>query len=257
MTLPSAAAAADGGVRSVTRAFDLLRAFDAEHKVRSLRELVQLTGLPKSTVVRLLGTLGNHGIITSPSESTYSVGPSFLRWVKLAEAMWEVGAEARQVMTALRDDCGETVNIYIRQDLHRICVAQVEGTTTVRSVVRVGEPYSMTAGAAARVLLGGCPDTVLEALSAQDPHIDGAALRTSAAGAREAGFAITHGDRELGASAVAVPIVAADGRVLAALSLSGPTSRFTADRCAQYVEAVTQAARRISAVGLGTVEAFL
>src|SRR4051812_40666009 len=109
MTLPSAAAAADGGVRSVTRAFDLLRAFDGEHRVRSLRELVEFTGLPKSTVVRLLSTLSNPGIITSPSESTYSVGPAFLRWVKLAEAMWEVGAEARQVMTALRDECGETV----------------------------------------------------------------------------------------------------------------------------------------------------
>ena len=257
MTLPSSAAAADGGVRSVTRAFDLLRAFDAEHKVRSLRELVEFTGLPKSTVVRLLSTLGNPGIITSPSESTYSIGPSFLRWVKLAEAMWEVGAEARQVMTALRDDCGETVNIYIRQDLHRICVAQVEGTATVRSVVRVGEPYPLTGGAAARVLLGGCPDTVLEALSAQDARVDAKDLRTAAASTREAGFAITHGDRELGASAVAAPIVAADGRLLAALSMSGPTSRFTADRVARYVDAATLAARRISAVGLGTVEAFL
>ncbi|MBH0122204.1 IclR family transcriptional regulator [Rhodococcus sp. CX] len=257
MTQATAAAVADGGVRSVARAFDLLNGFDAEHPVRTLRELVDISGLPKSTVVRLLGTLTSQGIIASPGESTsYSVGPSFLRWVKLAEAMWEIGPEARQLMTALRDRCGETVNIYIRQDLHRLSIAQIEGTTTVRSVVQVGARYPLTSGAAGRVLLAACPDTILAALAEQS-GVSAADLRSRAAGDLEAGCAITHGERELGASAVAAPILSADGRVLAALSISGPTSRFTADRVARYVDAVTDTARQISAVGLGTVEAFL
>ncbi|WP_094980214.1 helix-turn-helix domain-containing protein [Rhodococcus pyridinivorans] len=51
MTQASTVAGADGGVRSVARAFDLLNAFDAEHPIRTLRELVGITGLPKSTVV--------------------------------------------------------------------------------------------------------------------------------------------------------------------------------------------------------------
>ncbi|UYP17923.1 IclR family transcriptional regulator [Rhodococcus sp. Z13] len=253
--MTQASTGTDGGVRSVARAFDLLNGFDAEHPVRTLRELVELSGLPKSTVVRLLGTLTSQGLVANRGDSTtYSVGPAFLRWVALADAMWEVGAEARQLMTDLRDRCGETVNIYIRQDLHRVSIAQVEGTTTVRSVVQVGERYPLVAGAAGRILLGGCPDEVLDTLAEQEGATD---LRNGAAGAREVGYAITHGDRELGASAVAAPIVSADGRVLAALSISGPTSRFTADRVARYVDAVTDTARQISAVGLGTVEAFL
>lgn len=51
MTQASTVAGADGGVRSVARAFDLLNAFDAEHPIRTLRELVGITGIPKSTVV--------------------------------------------------------------------------------------------------------------------------------------------------------------------------------------------------------------
>ncbi|AQA23466.1 bacterial transcriptional regulator family protein [Rhodococcus sp. MTM3W5.2] len=76
-------------------------------------------------------------------------------------------------------------------------------------------------------------------------------------GIRKAGYAVTHGERELGASAVAAPILAADGRVLAALSIGGPTSRFTADRVGSYVDAVTESAAEISSIGLGSVEAFL
>lgn len=256
--MPSAptAAISDGGVRSVSRAVELLSLFDVDHPARSLREIVQLTGLPKTTVVRLLGTLESLGLIADRGESTYSVGAVFLRWVTLSQSLWDVSADTRRVMAGLRDDCGETVNMYVRQDLNRISIAQVEGRTTVRSVVQVGVPYALSAGAAAKVLLGGCSDAVLQQLAARD-GVPIEALRSEVSGVREAGYAVTHGQRELGASAVAAPIVAADGRILAALSASGPTSRFTADRVGRYVDAVTAAAREISEIGLGTVEAFL
>lgn len=251
------ATAIDNGVRSVSRAVDLLSLFDADHPVRTLREFVELTGLPKTTVVRLIGSLEAHGLIARREESMYSVGAVFLRWVSLSRSMWEVSVETRRIMSRLVDTCGETVNIYIRQDLNRICIAQVEGTATVRSVVGVGVPYVLSAGATAMILLGGCPDSVLRQLAKRDESLTLEALRSEVAGVREAGYAVTHGQRELGASAVAAPILGSDGRILAALSASGPTSRFTADRVGTYVEAVTAAAGEISAAGLGSVEAFL
>lgn len=247
---------ADGGVRSVARAVDVLSLFDDEHPSRPLRDVVRQTGLPKTTVVRLLSTLESLGLVAQAAESTYTVGPVFLRWVKLADSIWDVSAEARAVMSRLVDECGETVNVYIRRDLTRVCIAQVEGTRTVRSVVEVGVPYALSAGAAAQVLLGDAPGDVLRALTNDSPtSLD--SLAREVAGVREAGFAVTHGQRELGASAVASPIVSHDGRILAALSASGPTSRFTADRVGAYVDAVTSAAREISQVGLGSVEAIL
>lgn len=256
MASPQTAAGGDGGVRSVSRAVELLSLFDVDHPTRSLRDIVRLTALPKTTVVRLLGTLESLGLVADRGEFTYSVGAAFLRWVTLAQSLWEVSADTRRVMTRLVDDCGETVNIYIRQDLSRASIAQVEGKTTVRSVVAVGAPYSLSAGAAAKVLLGGCSDAVLRQLAERDAvPLD--TLRSEASSVREAGYAMTHGEREMGASAVAAPIVSADGRILAALSVSGPTSRFTADRVGRYVDAVTAAAREISELGLGTVEAFL
>ncbi len=76
--------------------------------------------------------------------------------------------------------------------------------------------------------------------------------------AREAGYAISHGEREDGASAVSAPIVAADGRrVLAALCISGPSSRLTGDRLDMAVRAAVESAKEISGFGLGGVEELL
>ncbi|WP_223263877.1 IclR family transcriptional regulator C-terminal domain-containing protein [Rhodococcus sp. MTM3W5.2] len=107
------------------------------------------------------------------------------------------------------------------------------------------------------MLLGGAPESVLSQLVECRTDLDLEALGSEVLGIRKAGYAVTHGERELGASAVAAPILAADGRVLAALSIGGPTSRFTADRVGSYVDAVTESAAEISSIGLGSVEAFL
>jgi len=246
----------DGGVRSIARAVDVLRLFDLDHPRRTLREIVALTGLPKTTAVRVLATLDGLGLIVDLGDSSYSLGAGFLRWVDLAGSLWEVGADARRVMTRLVDMCGETVNVYIRRDLSRVSIAQVEGTATVRSVVKTGVPYPLESGAAAKVLLGGASESVLRHLVGR-PDRDLDSLRREVLGIRQAGYAVTHGERELGASAVAAPILSADGRVLAALSIGGPTSRFTADRVGRYVDAVTESAAEISSIGLGSVEAFL
>ena len=92
----TASTRADGGVRSIARAVEVLELFDVEHPTRTLRELVASTGLPKTTVVRLLSTLDSLGLIADRGDSTFGVGAGFLRWVTLAQSMWEVSTETRQ-----------------------------------------------------------------------------------------------------------------------------------------------------------------
>lgn len=248
---------ADGGVRSIARAVEVLELFDERHPTRQLREIVASTGLPKTTVVRLLATLESLGLIIGGGDSTYGPGPGFLRWVKLADSLWEVSEETTKCMQEVVDTSGETVNIYIRQGSSRVAVAQIEGTATVRSVVEVGVPYPLSTGASAKILLLDAPETVLREVAAYQPGLSYEQLKPQVETIREVGYSVSHGEREFGASAVAAPIVGSDGRVIAAVSVSGPTSRFTADRVGRYVDTVTAAARAISANGLGPVEVFL
>ncbi len=247
----------DGGVRSIARSVEVLQLFDVEHPTRTLREIVASTALPKTTVVRMIATLESLGLLVDQRDSTYSLGAGFLRWVDLAQSLWTVGADARRIMARLVDECGETVNIYIRQDCSRVSIAQVEGTATVRSVVTTGVPYSLDTGASAKILLIDAPESVLRQLFEGCAGGERTELANEVAAAADAGYAVTHGERELGASAVAAPVVSTGGRVIAALSMGGPTSRFTPDRVRRYVDAVTAAAAEINRVGLGSVEAFL
>lgn len=247
----------DGSVRSIGRAIDVMGLFDIHHPTRDLKEIVALTELPKTTVVRILATLGSRGLVASRQDGTYSPGASFLRWVRLSQSIWDVNAATRHVMNELVERCGETVNIYVRIDTNRVSIAQEEGTATVRSVIEVGVAMPLTAGATAKVLLGGAPQSVVDELMGAAGMPDGETFKSQIEAAAELGYAVTHGERELGASAVAAPILNQEGRVIAAVSVSGPTPRFTPERVEVYINHVTQAAEKMSSAGLGSVEAFL
>ena len=102
-----------------------------------------------------------------------------------------------------------------------VCVAQQEGSRAIRHVGRVGDELPLGCGAAGQVLAGA------------------------------EGTAVSHGEPEPGASSVAAPVLDADGRLLAALAVTGPTTRFTADAVARLGAGVTDASRRISRIGFG------
>ncbi|WP_099038249.1 IclR family transcriptional regulator [Mycobacterium neglectum] len=248
--------AGDSSVRSVARTLDLLNLFDHHRPFLTLREIVERSGLPKTTVVRLLANLQSRALLSVRADNTYTLGAGMLRWVRMAGALWEVNEQTVASMRRLVDACGETVNIYVRQDATRMSIAQQQGVHTVRNVVEVGTPMPLWAGSAAKVLLTGAPQ-MLDDLTILNPSLDVARLRAEVDEARRVGFAVSHGEREDGASAVAAPIVAADGRVLAALCISGPTSRLTGERLETAVGAAVDAAKEISGFGLGGVEELL
>lgn len=245
----------ENSVRSVGRTFELLAVFDAAHPFPTLRDLVERSGLPKTTVVRLLSTLERRGLVSAREDGRYSLGPGFLPWVRVAESLWDVNDATRRIMQALVDDIGETVNVYVRQGVTRMSIAQQEGTHTVRNVVEVGKPMPLWGGSASTILLSAAPE-VIDAV-AEAGRTPAASLRDRVKAADEAGFAVSVGERELGAAAISAPIRNSDGRLLAALSMSGPSTRFTDDLLERGISAITDAAKTISTVGLGSVEALL
>ncbi|GAA3743896.1 DNA-binding IclR family transcriptional regulator [Spinactinospora alkalitolerans] len=242
----------ESGVRSVLRALDLLALFDERHQRRSIRELTDHSGLAKTTVLRLVATLEQRGLLWTRPDGRIAVGPGLLRWAGLARAAWQVPEAVRQVMRELVAETAETVNLYVRSDAARVCVAQQEGPRNLRHVVNVGDELPLWSGAAAKILLIGCDDALLRRVAAASPH--GArhaeALRGQVALALRQGHAVSHGERETGASGVAAPVTDAEGRVQAALALGGPTARFTDAAVAEFATAVTRAARRVSDIGL-------
>ncbi|MFB4193175.1 IclR family transcriptional regulator [Streptomyces carpaticus] len=240
-----------GGVRSVQRAVDLLALYDAEHPSRSVRELVTATGLPKSTVVRLVHTLEQCGLLWSRGDGRTVPGPGLLRWAELARTTWQLPEEALARLRALSEaGGGESVGLYVRQGDARVCVARHEGTRSLRHVVHVGAEMPLWAGAAGHVLLSRSDRADVTAVAAQSPDPERAALLWERVRrAAERGWSVSHGEREAGISGAAAPVFDAEGRLTAAVALGGPTVRFTDEAVAGFVPALLDTARALTALG--------
>jgi DNA-binding IclR family transcriptional regulator len=248
---PSAVDAADQqGVRSVQRALDILGLLTPERPAISIREIVDATGLAKTTVLRMLSTLEQSGLLWA-TPSGYMAGPGLWRWAHLAQRSWELPPDTQRVMRELAARRRETVNVYVARDVYRVCIAQQEGPQPLRHVVHVGDELPMWAGASAKVLLRDASPALLERIARSSPYGAGHVkrLREWIDQAAVQGFAESHGEREDGLSAVAAPIVGRSGSVIAALGLSGPTVRFTEARVAEFAADLKEIARQMSERG--------
>ncbi|SDZ44917.1 transcriptional regulator, IclR family [Asanoa ishikariensis] len=239
-----------GGVRSVQRAMEILSLLTETQPSVTIREIVDRTGLAKTTVIRLVQTLEQNGLLWATSRG-YTAGPGLWRWAHLAQRSWEVPPETRQLMRDLAAAHRETVNLYMTRDVNRVCVAQEESPQALRHVVRVGDELPMWAGASSKVLLHDAGPAMLVRIATNSPWGDGHAdtLREWAREATANGYATSAGEREPGLSAVAVPVTGRSVSVVAALCLSGPTLRFTPERVAEFIPALQEAAARMSEKG--------
>lgn len=238
------------GVRSIRRALDILSLLTDDTPSVSIRDIVEATGLPKTTVLRLVHTLEHSGLLWATSGG-YMAGPGLWRWAYLARRSWQLPPETQAMMRDLGAKNEETVNLYVLRDICRVCVAQQESPRPLRHVVQVGDELPLWVGAASKVLLSDAPETLLTRVARRSPygeeHLD--TLRRWAADVRRDGYAVSHGEREEGLSAVAAPVTGRSGAVVAALALSGPTFRFTDERVSQFAADLKEAAARISERG--------
>ncbi|GAA2214006.1 IclR family transcriptional regulator [Nonomuraea monospora] len=244
-----AASGEGGGVRSVQRAFDILSLLTEDRRSLTIREVVDETGLAKTTALRLLQTLEHLGLLWATPKG-FAAGPGLWRWAHLARTVWELPPETVQLMRELGARHRETVNLYVPRDTCRVCIAQQESPQPLRHVVRVGDELPLWAGASSKVLLIEAPERLLVRVARSSPYGEAhvPTLRAWIGQAAHDGYAASHGEREPGLSAVAVPVARGTGPV-AALTLSGPTVRFTAERVREFAADLREAAKRMSERG--------
>ncbi|GAA2649248.1 IclR family transcriptional regulator [Paractinoplanes durhamensis] len=238
------------GVRSIQRALDILSLLTEDRPLIAVRDIVAATGLAKTTVIRIVQTLEQSGLLWA-TNSGYMAGPGLWRWAHLARRGWELPPETQRLMRELAARERETVNVYVARDIVRICIAQQESPQPLRHVVHVGDELPMWAGASAKVLLRNASDGLLERVARSSPWGEGHVrrIREWIDEATQQGYAVSHGERETGLSAVAVPILGRSGTVVAALTLSGPTVRFTDDRVTEFTAALLTAAAQMNERG--------
>jgi len=206
----------------------------------SLAGLVTATGLARPTAHRLAVALEYHRLVARDLQGRFVLGP---RMAELAAAAGEdrLLAAAATVLTQLSDLTAESAQLYRRQGDQRLCVAAADRTSGLRDTVPVGTVLPMSAGSAAQVLLAWEePDRMHRGL--RGARFSAAAL----AGVRRRGWAQSVGEREAGVASVSAPVRGPGGRVVAAVSVSGPIERLTRQPGRQHAPAVVAAAHALT-----------
>ena len=208
----------------------------------SLAELTERTGLSRATAHRLAVALEVHRLLARDREGRWRIGP---RVDELAGGPAEDGLLTRSgpVLQRLRDTTGESAQLYRRQGDRRLCVAASERGSGLRDTVPVGSLLPMTAGSAAQVLLAWSDGA--------EPPAGSAYSSRTLAEVRRRGWAHSVAEREQGVASVSAPVRSRDGRVVAALSVSGPLERLTRSPGRLHAEAVLRAAAELSRLAAG------
>lgn len=243
----------DNSVQSVHRAVSVLQVL-ALHGAAGVTEIATELGVHKSTVFRLLSTLEARGLVDQHSErGRYRLGYGVVQLAAGATKMDDLSLLSRPICRRLAETVRETVNIVVHDGRAVISVDQVLGAPTVTTVNWVGQRTPLHATSAGKVFMAHMDPEQLAALltggtEAYTPFtvVDPAAIEQQLAQVREQGWASTLEEHEIGLAAVAAPIRTSDGRVIAAVSVSGPTFRLNADTIPQVAEHVRAAADEIS-----------
>jgi len=238
-------------VRAVERALDVLLCFVSGQEL-GLTEIAGLVDLHKSTVHRLLATLEDKGFVARNSATEkYRLGLSVLELSANLSRSDDPSVVLLPEMERLRDQLSETVSLYVRDRAERVRIQAVQSTQAIRRVATVGARLPLSVGASSKVLLAFAEPGVRGIVMADpawptllDPDAFGEQLDEIVA----AGYATSFEEREPGAAAVSAPIFNRSGKLVAALSVSGPSNRLTPDRMHEYAPAIIEAAHRMGTI---------
>lgn len=201
----------------------------------SLEQAAGRIGVHKSTALRLLRTLEEHGFVHRQSDHRYRLGG---RLFSLAQQALE-GIDVRQVsapyLASLNERYGHTVHLAVLEGAEVLYLDKVEarypagGDCRLGSAARIGKRAPAVATAVGKVLLADLSeDQLTAALDGQElpthgggPH-SAEELRAELAAVRRQGWALDQGEYEEAVNCVAAPIKGIDGTAIAACSISAP-----------------------------------
>jgi DNA-binding IclR family transcriptional regulator len=226
----SARSRAAASTQSVQRTLVLLDQFTPEQPTRTVDALSRLSGVPRSTVYRLLTLLRAHELVEQAGDNRYQLGPRAITMGYVARLMTDMASLWRPALLALAAATSETALVMRRVGNSAVCVDRVECDHPVRLSFEVGRTMPLHAGAGAKVILAYSPDDMRDRYIEQAVPASGRArLRVELAQIRAQGWADSSGEVDQGIWAVAAPVSGGPDR-LHAISVAMPEYRVDADR---------------------------
>ncbi len=206
------------GVGVLDKAVEVLHALG--DSPLSLGALCEATGLPRATAHRLAVALEVHGLVRRDAHGRFALGLGLVALGDAAAAGFPLREAAAPALRALRDETGESVQLYVVEGDRRRCVSSLQSPHGLRWIVAEGALLPLGVGSAGKVLAG------------------------TACG--RSGWIDSVEEREPGVCSVSAPVHDEAGAVIAAVSVSGPVERLGRRPGDRLGAAVVRAARAVA-----------
>jgi IclR family acetate operon transcriptional repressor len=241
-------------VQSIERAIAILKAFSLEKEELGVTELSQRLNLHKSTVSRLVASLQREGLVEeNPVTRKYRLGVALVTLGGLVLQRLDVTQVARPLMQALADTTQETVSLAVRDRDEVVTIAQFPSPQPVKHIGWVGRRVSFHCTSTGKVLLAYLPMAEQKAIIARglprytlNTIVSSDLLCRELTRVREQGYAVSQEEFETGLNEVAAPICDHTQGVVAAISVSGPAFRLSAECFSTVASHAQQAALSLS-----------
>jgi DNA-binding IclR family transcriptional regulator len=225
-------------IGSVDKAVGLLKLMGDGLPEAGVSELARRLHVHKSTVSRLLATLERQGLVErDPYSDKYRLGFELVRLAGHVQRHGELVETAQPALEALSESAGETINLALPDGDQVINIYQLSGRHLVKDSNWVGRRTPYHCAANGKALLAWLPETeIARRLPARLARFTANTLTTrrellgDLTRTRERGYALAIEELEIGLVAIAAPVRGERGQVVAAVSVSGPAYRITAER---------------------------
>lgn len=239
-------------VRAIERALEILLCFSWYERELTLTEISERLKLAKSTTSRILSTLESMSFLTRDAKTNmYRLGNNIYYLGLIARESMDLRNIAYPIMLELNEKTQETINLYLLDNLERVCFDQIESPHALKQTVKIGERFPLWDGATGRIILSNLDESIWHNMKKDlnpitnntivDPDIFIQKLCES----KISGFAVSVGEKNYDVGCVAAPIFKSTGEVLGCISISGPRFRFP-NSTDQFAGLVVDAAKRIS-----------
>lgn len=238
---------------SVGRVTAILDALASTRRRLTVRDIEQLTGVPRSTVHRIIQELDASGYVTAERTGGYRLGPGLLKVALCSQH--QIVAPMRPTVTALAQAVNENVDLAVLTGPDVVIVDQVVNPGRLQSVTKIGARFSLHASGVGKALLSTLSDEDAAELLplrlepfARNTITDKGRLFADLAVIRSTGLAFDHEEHNPGISAVAT-CLNHPGGVVQAVAIVAPTGRFV-HRQPEFICALRQAQSRSLAVAI-------
>src|SRR5579863_2251389 len=222
-----------GGVRVLHKTLDILETIKSRDSGFKLAELARKVGMPKATVYRILTTLEGRGYLDRAADGSYRMAKKLFNLQRTESAEQILNRVAQPIMERVVDATKETVNLGILDAGEVVVINTVESPQAVRMSSKIGNRRHLHSTALGKIFLAGLPEKEFLRLIRMKglPRLTDYTLTTKSAvveeihRVRKQGWALDNQENEIEGRCIGAPISTPDGRLLAALSISGPVFR--------------------------------